>query len=65
VIIRRNELKPPSIVGVSQNGESQPRKSAIKNSEKSVAFKKEEPKERNGEKMLMISSEKVKRHKQR
>lgn len=70
MIIRRsnNELKPPSIVGVvQQNGDSHSHKSAIKKSaEKSVNFKKDETKEKEkSEKLLMISYEKVKRHKQR
>lgn len=69
MIIRRNELKSSSPVGIiQQNGDSQTRKSAIKNnSEKTVAFQKDEPekREKNSEKLLMISYEKVKRHKQR
>ncbi|KAI6177117.1 Tyra-2 [Aphelenchoides bicaudatus] len=67
VIIRRNELKPPPLLGVIQNGDSQPRKPAIKNNhEKCVNFQKDETMQKcSNEKALMISYEKVKRHKQR
>lgn len=67
MIVRRNDLKPPpAMLGLIQNGDSQPRKPAIKNNEKCVAFQKEEEKQKVGnEKALMISYEKVKRHKQR
>jgi hypothetical protein len=54
------------MLSVVQNGDS-PRKPAIKNShEKCVAFQKDEANQKgSNEKALMISYEKVKRHKQR